>query len=524
MENSSDEVCLSGEVENPQAWPYEDFKCVGKLPDSSDTKTVYSNSNYNTFNNEPESSRQIGEGLSQSSHSSMMKEEDLEHHDNGFIHAFFNFMKSYIGLGILSSAHNMRHAGIILGLVTMAFSAFLSFYGWWLITTSRRMFLRKKYEKLRFADLMSRQQSLQPVENTRKSFQLNESDKLMNFNPEGERRSYEKNQSKSLDSDNLLINNNMLRTYIELGETALGKRGNYLIITMIIIQQISVVTAYLYFMDEYFKSYAVVFAVMPIVMFLNIKQISYISMISIVLIALSLGSLFGKSIADINQGDKDNFRYFEFIEYPLFFGVWIFMFEGDIVVVNIENSLRRPRQIYSLIPLTLIIAFVWKSAFVSLTYIAYVNDAEDILINSLDNGELKNLLKIAYTIAIAWSIPIQLYPISDICYRSTLFDPYIKLFREKPRFKFYIGAAVSVSIWEILALIIPSLSAVLNVIGASIGVWITILIPILVYHEANKGNISKSRYIFDVWLFIFTFGMGLISLVASIIDEWYTTD
>lgn len=193
----------------------------------------------------------------------------------------------------------------------------------------------------------------------------------------------------------------MYRTYIELGERALGRWGNYFIIAMIIIQQISVVTAYLYFMDEYFKSYIVVFVVIPVVMFFNIKQISYISMISIILISLSLGSLFGKSIADINNGDKDNFKYFEFLEYPLFFGVAIFMFEGDIVVINIENSLRKPRQIYSLIPLTLVVALVLKSIFVSVTYTAYVNDAEDILINSLANSELKNLLKIAYTIAIA---------------------------------------------------------------------------------------------------------------------------
>lgn len=193
----------------------------------------------------------------------------------------------------------------------------------------------------------------------------------------------------------------MYRTYIELGERALGQWGKYFIIAMIIIQQISVVTAYLYFMDEYFKSYIVVFVVIPVVMFFNIKQISYISMISIILISLSLGSLFGKSIADINNGDKDNFKYFEFLEYPLFFGVAIFMFEGDIVVINIENSLRKPRQIYSLIPLTLVVGLVLNSIFISVTYTAYVNDAEDILINSLANSELKNLLKIAYTIAIA---------------------------------------------------------------------------------------------------------------------------
>ena len=524
METLSEEIKLSYIWDNPQAWPQDWFTYSDNTSGCSDILTSHSRTSYNTFNHDERGAEVEGQRLIASEHSEMMMEEDLEHHDNGFLHGFFNFLKSYIGLGVLSSAHNMRHSGIILGLVTMMFSAFLSFYGWWLVTTSRRIFLREHYEQTRFLNLKQEQSMTQQKRNERKSFQNAKPEMLMKINTRKEASNYEHNDVKSLNSDFLLMNNGMLRTYIELGRHALGDRGNYFIIIMIVIQQLSVVTAYLYFMDEYFKSYIVVFGVIPLVMYLNIKQISYISMISILLIALSLGSLFGKSIADINKGDKDNFRYFEFLEYPLFFGVAIFMFEGDIVVINIENSLKKPRQIYSLIPLTLIIALTAKSAFVWVSYIAYVNDADDIQINSLDDSTLKDLLKISYTIAISLSIPIQLYPISDICYRSTLLDPYFELFRAHPKYKFYIGALVSMIIWEILALIIPSLSAVLNVTGASIGVWITILIPILFYHTANKGNISRPQWWFDWILFIFTFIMGLISLVASIVDQWYTTD
>ena len=74
---------------------------------------------------------------------------------------------------------------------------------------------------------------------------------------------------------------------------------------------------------------------------------------------------------------------------------YLLLFGGDIVVINIENSLKKPRQIYSLIPLTLIIALTAKSAFVSVSYIAYVYDADDIQINSLDGSNWKDLLKIS---------------------------------------------------------------------------------------------------------------------------------
>ena len=74
---------------------------------------------------------------------------------------------------------------------------------------------------------------------------------------------------------------------------------------------------------------------------------------------------------------------------------YLLLFGGDIVVINIENSLKKPIQIYSLIPLTLIITLTAKCAFVSVSYIAYVNDADDLQINTLDGSNLKDLLKIS---------------------------------------------------------------------------------------------------------------------------------
>lgn len=43
--------------------------------------------------------------------------ESIVKHDNSFIQAMFNFLKSFVGIGVISIASRVEHSGIILAII-----------------------------------------------------------------------------------------------------------------------------------------------------------------------------------------------------------------------------------------------------------------------------------------------------------------------------------------------------------------------------------------------------------------------
>lgn len=79
-------------------------------------------------------------------------------------------------------------------------------------------------------------------------------------------------------------------------------------------------------------------------MFLDLKSISMFSTIAILIIMSSLLLIVGVSISDISDNEYDDLKYLEFFEFPLFFGSSLFMFEGDTVAMNIQDSMKKPKD------------------------------------------------------------------------------------------------------------------------------------------------------------------------------------
>ena len=67
--------------------------------------------------------------------------------NNNFTQAWFNFVKAFVGLGVLSAPRAMRHAGVILGSGFMLWSAVLSLYGTNILISSYWKFLKDIYLK-----------------------------------------------------------------------------------------------------------------------------------------------------------------------------------------------------------------------------------------------------------------------------------------------------------------------------------------------------------------------------------------
>jgi len=117
------------------------------------------------------------------------------------------------------------------------------------------------------------------------------------------------------------------------------------------------------------------------------------------------------------------------------------------------------------IPIVIVLALL----FAIIPYIAYVEEADDLIIDTLHRDTVETLLQIFYIIGISLSFPIQLFPISDAFGRSTYFDDYFTSFREHPRIKFAIGAVVTICLCIAISLVIPDLGTYANMVGAVFG-------------------------------------------------------
>jgi hypothetical protein len=106
--------------------------------------------------------------------------------------------------------------------------------------------------------------------------------------------------------------------------------------------------------------------------------------------------------------------------------------------------MKSPRKFKHVSSVGIAIVILFKCVLAVVAYIAFVETTDDIVINSLPNEVLRDICGYMYCAAIVGSMPIQLNPVSDTIYRMTFLDSKIRMFRENPTTKYYIGAIVSI--------------------------------------------------------------------------------
>lgn len=149
------------------------------------------------------------------------------------------------------------------------------------------------------------------------------------------------------------------KNFIDIGKFAFNEYGGLFVELVVLLSQLAKLTAYTYLIDEYFHSYYVLPALLPLVVFVDMKKISYLSLIALGILIACLITIMGFVLSDMNREDKDDFKYADFFEFPLFFGVSLFLFEGDVICINVENSMKKPTNYWKVpavvIPIVIVI-------------------------------------------------------------------------------------------------------------------------------------------------------------------------
>ena len=406
------------------------------------------------------------------------------------IHALFNLCKVFIGIGVLTGPYAMSHWGIILGIFGVSFAGLMSLY-----SINIQAQTRHRLENM--------------INNPDVSNRFGEG----NSN-EVSRNMYQNEMDESVISEinpiRIRINN-----YSELGRAAFGRAGFLFVGVCLFLQQMCSVTAYFSFIHNYIPISLALCIIIPFWLFWNIKKISYLSLFSLWAIISALVLVMYHSVEHIDAVPKTDLKYFDLINFPYFFGVSIFIFEGNWASLQIETSMKEPKKFegVSIIGILFVIVLNWIVS--TLAYTSYVGTVKDVVLFNLPPNFVSTLVRLSYSLGLIFSIPIQISPMVDIMYRSEMLDNYLRPFRETPKIKYYISVLFILMACVLFALYIPWLQMFINFSGSLVGVFTLSIIPTLCYNKAFKEEITWARWMVHLIMMTIMSIAGVISIYYS---------
>lgn len=80
--------------------------------------------------------------------------------------------------------------------------------------------------------------------------------------------------------------------------------------------------------------------------------------------------------------------FFEPVHLPLFFGIAVFNFEGNGVILNIHAAMKNPQDFYKIITRSISFIIILLVVFSCVSYIGYSSETKDIITLNLPHENL----------------------------------------------------------------------------------------------------------------------------------------
>ncbi|KAJ1999823.1 hypothetical protein H4R26_004903, partial [Coemansia thaxteri] len=145
-----------------------------------------------------------------------------------------------------------------------------------------------------------------------------------------------------------------------------------------------------------------------------IRQIRYfapVALVANVLIIASLGYLLGFDIWSIASAGPAPFVNYNPARFPLLVGTAVYSFEGVTLVIPILDSLREKRDFGRVLTLAIMLCLGLFLCVGSLSYLTFGEKVEAVVLLNLPNqSSWTMLVQLLYSVAILFSMPLQLFP------------------------------------------------------------------------------------------------------------------
>jgi len=368
--------------------------------------------------------------------------------------AFFNTVKSFVGVGILEFPYAVKHSGLWAGIVLLFLIGVASNY-------TIKVLIRCKQE------LVMREKVLA--------------------------------HTKEI-------------TFGDVGQYTFGSIGKYAVNFAIISSQIGFCCAYVMFIAKNLNSMiphipVAVFSIIyfPVFMLLSwLRNIKYLAPTSVfanfsLLFAATVILYYGFS----HIVWEHHYPALNVSGVPTFFGIAVFGFEGINLALPIHASMKNPKRYGRVLDIALVVVGTMYIAFGSLGYICFGEKTQSIItLNLPGSAAIVYVVKVALILELTFSYPIQLFPVSTICEAG--------MFSENAPNKLVMSSLFRTALVALtvgIAIIIPHFDLFTALIGAFSNSLVTFIFPPIFLLALFK---RKLQY-YEIALNILMLVLGLIA-------------
>ena len=223
-------------------------------------------------------------------------------------------------------------------------------------------------------------------------------------------------------------------SYGDMGGKIFGPYFRGLINQSLVLSQIGFTSAYMVFVAQNIQAFVlavtrcrasieigwVIFAQMifflPISLYRNINNIQKLALLADVFICLGLVYLYYYDIKTIiSRPGFADYVNFNASSWPLLIGTAIFTFEGVGLIIPIQSGMRDPSKFPKVLATVIVIIGILFISLGALSYAAYGSTTKTVIIlNMPQDDKLVNAVQFLYSLAILFSIPLQIFPAIEI--------------------------------------------------------------------------------------------------------------
>ena len=251
----------------------------------------------------------------------------------------------------------------------------------------------------------------------------------------------------------------------------------------------------------------------PVLWIKTIKKLTFINVFALGVILFALATIITYNIIYIRENTfpEREIKYFDAVNFPIFFGIAVLNFEGNPASLNIQASMKKPRNylwvLWTSAIVTTLIVFIQAS----LSYTAYGSYIDELVTLNLPANSLTSVLRIMYAIALIMSYPIQMFAAVEIIENLEIYKslPNSSWF---PNLKHIVVRTCIVLFTGFIAIEIPKFDLFLSFLGSFGGTFLCFIFPFLFYNRTFQASISNRR----LWTHWILMGIGVFLGMLSV--------
>ncbi|KAK7360325.1 hypothetical protein VNO77_02310 [Canavalia gladiata] len=183
-------------------------------------------------------------------------------------------------------------------------------------------------------------------------------------------------------------------------------------------------------------------------------------------------------------------------------GVAVYAFEGVGMVLPLEAEAKRKDKFGGILGMGMLVISILYASFAALGYFAFGEETQGIITSNFGQGIISALVKLGLCINLFFTFPLMMNPVYEVVERRLCDSKYCLWLR----WLLVLGVSL-------VALLVPNFADFLSLVGSSICVILSFVLPAMFHYQVFKDEMGWSCMVWDGAVVVF-------GLVIAVTGTW----